>query len=146
MERKNTAKSSKEGVKSKIILWNKKVLLRDRKRRTGRGVSCPWRVLSGGMGYPLSWFWPGEGGIPVPGPSSPTKHVEPETGVPARPPPTSYFICGRQKKNYYSVYPYTCIKHFWKMHNSSVLGISLNLQAIRTSLPRNSNSDSNIWA
>ena len=45
---------------------NKKVLLYGRKRRTARGVSCPYlhSVLCPGRGVPLSWSWPG-GDTPV---------------------------------------------------------------------------------
>ena len=48
---------------------NRKVLLRDRKKRTTRGVSCPWRVMSevgekGREGTPILVL---SGGYPCPG-------------------------------------------------------------------------------
>ena len=52
---------------------NKKVLLRDRKRRAARIISCPWHVLSGGQGKggrgTLSWSCPGGGRYPCPDPA-----------------------------------------------------------------------------
>ena len=46
-----------------VINFNKKVLLCEHNRRTARGISCPWLVLS--RGYTLSWSWPR--GYPCPG-------------------------------------------------------------------------------
>ena len=45
-------------TKENEISFNKKVLLRDRKRRTARCVSCPWHVLFGGV-------WRGGWTLPV---------------------------------------------------------------------------------
>ena len=42
-----------------IVNFNKKVLLRDHKRRRAHGISCLWCALSWGT---LSWSWLGEGG------------------------------------------------------------------------------------